>query len=465
MNELGVPKIGLLPLMLEMYKKYSPELVNKQKPFIDDIEKRLKAFSDVSKAGVCTNRIEIRAEIRKFEAYEIDLMVVIFISYATSMAALSPLLETNIPVLLFSTTPKSSMAEGMSMEDIMLNHGVHGYMDLANVLKRNGRRYFFVSGKKDSDEVYREIELCARVSRVKNILHNSVIGIAGYTFDGMGDLGVDITYLNAALGPEIRHVPLTVIADKISKVNEKELEKEMNNDVKNYNVDKSIDREIHVESNRFYLGLLKIINEFSLNAFTMHFQAILENPDIKTIPFLAISKLQSNGLAYAGEGDLVGATGNLLLRYLFGDTLFTETFCPDFKGGRIVMGHMGESNPAFGKKTVLRRKKFVFGKAIDPVIADVEMQQGRASVLNLGIVENNRFQMIVYMGEICKKIHGSADVDMPYFHFKPDIPLERFLYEYSMAGGTHHIAMTKGDRREELKKLSGILDVDMIILE
>ena len=128
------------------------------------------------------------------------------------------------------------------------------------------------------------------------------------------------------------------------------------------------------------------------------------------------------------------------------------------------MGRMGVSNPAFGVETVLRRKKFVFGKALDPVIIDVHMKAGKVTALNLGIAEDNKFQMIVYTGEICEKIPGSKDIDMPYFHFKPDVKLEDFLAEYSTAGGTHHISMTRGDRKEDLVKLAGLLQLDIVVM-
>jgi L-arabinose isomerase len=296
------------------------------------------------------------------------------------------------------------------------------------------------------------------------MLRDSRIGIAGYTFDGMGDFGVDTTFLNAALGPEVRHVPLNELAGMIEGVSDAEAEREIEKDRAQNTVDGGVDAEIHRESNRVYLGLKRIVEKLSLNAFTMHFQGILENPEIRTLPFLAISKLQKEGLAYAGEGDLLGASGNLMLRLLCGDTLFTETFCPDFDGGRIVMGHMGESNPAFGTRTTLRRKKFVFGEALDPVIADVEMKEQKLTALNLGIVEEGAIRMAVYTGQTCTRIPGSADIDMPYFHFKPDMGLEDFLTEYGLAGGTHHAALTPGDRREELARLAEVLGVEIGIL-
>jgi L-arabinose isomerase len=125
---------------------------------------------------------------------------------------------------------------------------------------------------------------------------------------------------------------------------------------------------------------------------------------------------------------------------------------------------MGESNPSFGHKTVLRRKKFTFGEALDPVIADVHMQQQRVTVLNLGMVDQQDYQMILYTGEICDRIPGSDDIDMPYFHFKPDMKLEDLLTEYGMFGGTHHVAMVKGDRIDDLLKLAEWLHINAVVL-
>jgi L-arabinose isomerase len=464
MNELGKPGIGLLPLMLEMYREYEPEMVQKQKPFIDTVRKKLEKFARLSVGEVCANRKEVAAAVQSFEKDSVDLIVIIFIAYATSISALNPLLGTAIPLLLFSTAPKSSMAQGMSMEDIMLNHGVHGYMDLANVFRRRGRQFVFVSGSLKDERAFGEIERWSKAARAKKLLGSGVIGMAGYTFDGMGDFGVDTTHLNATLGPELKHVPLTLLAESIQSIGDEELKREAELDRKNFSINGDVDEEMLKESNRFFLGLRKVVESLSLNAFTMHFQGILENPHIRTLPFLAISKLQQLGLAYAGEGDLLGATANLIMRYLCGQALFTETFCPDFDGGRIVMAHMGESNPAFGTKTVLRRKRFAFGEALDPVIADVHMREGKVTVLNLGIVDENYFQMIVYTGRVCKKIPGSDAIDMPYFHFKPDMPLEELLTEYGLLGGTHHLAMTEGDRREELVGLAQILNVEIVAL-
>jgi L-arabinose isomerase len=323
MNDAGKPKLGLLPLMLEMYRKYAPDMMKRQEPFLQGISRRLGAFSEVVRAPVCATRSEVQAGIRELESSDPDMLIIVFIAYAASIITLKPLLATHLPLLLFSTAPKSSMAEGMTMDDIMLNHGVHGYMDLANVLRRSGRPFQFVAGRVDDEHAYAEIEAWARAARSRRLLADSRIGLAGYTFDGMGDFGLDTTYLNATLGPEVHHLPLDLLADRIRSVTEDEIKTEIASDRRIFKVDSGVDETIHRESNRMYLGLKKVAEELCLNGFSMHFQGILENPEIRTLPFLAISKLQQQGLAYAGEGDVLGVTMGLMSRFLSGSSWVT----------------------------------------------------------------------------------------------------------------------------------------------
>ena len=54
MNTPDKPKIGLLPLMLELYKTYSPELEERQQPFIRNVFDKLGRFSFVLEEKGCT---------------------------------------------------------------------------------------------------------------------------------------------------------------------------------------------------------------------------------------------------------------------------------------------------------------------------------------------------------------------------------------------------------------------------
>ena len=458
------PIVGIVPLMLELYKGIDPEFIRKQTPFLEELRDLLSREMTVTLAPICASYAETNQAVRTLEGAGVQGIVVVCTSYATSVSSAKPILATPLPVLLFSTSPQESMAEGMTGADIMLNHGIHGYMDLANVLKRNRRRFTFAAGHYRSPEALAKISRWAKICAVRAALQKAKVGITGYTFDGMADLGLDPAFLNTRLGPEIIHIPLSLITGRIREVDQKEVDTERALDGERFDVADNVDRDTHDKSNRLYLALRSIVEERGLSGYTMHFEAVLDHPDMEVHPFLALSKLQERGIGYAGEGDILGTTAWIMLNRLCGRAMFSEPFCPDFRGGRIVMGHMGESNPAFGTKTVLKRRRASFGATVDSVIPDVHMKEGTLTVANLAVFEDNRLQLTAFRGTVCPKIPGDPGIDMPYFHLKPELPLEDLLSAYGLAGGSHHVILMEDDTTEELFGLAGVLELDYVLL-
>jgi L-arabinose isomerase len=48
--------------------------------------------------------------------------------------------------------------------------------------------------------------------------------------------------------------------------------------------------------------------------------------------------------------------------------------------------------------------------------------------------------------------------------YNPNPPLEELLAEYGRAGGTHHVAVTRGDRREEIAAVAELFNLDLHVL-
>jgi L-arabinose isomerase len=53
----------------------------------------------------------------------------------------------------------------------------------------------------------------------------------------------------------------------------------------------------------------------------------------------------------------------------FPETTFTEMFCPDWKGNKIFLSHMGEINTDLcAEKAILQEKPFPYTDADNPVV-------------------------------------------------------------------------------------------------
>ena len=82
------------------------------------------------------------------------------------------------------------------------------------------------------------------------------------------------------------------------------------------------------------------------------------------------------------------------------------------------------------------------------------MKPGRACFANLAPTADG-FRLVLAEGEMQKLPEriGSFENSVSGW-FKPDVPLCRFLEEYSRAGGTHHGVLVYGATAETLRHLS-----------
>ena len=105
---------------------------------------------------------------------------------------------------------------------------------------------------------------------------------------------------------------------------------------------------------------------------------------LNAVPFLEASKAMARGVGYAGEGDVLTAALVGALSRAFGDTTFTEIFCPDWSGNSLFLSHMGEMNPDIaGEKPRLVEKPFPYTQAQNPAILACAPKPGPAVFVNL----------------------------------------------------------------------------------
>ncbi len=457
--------IGILPVMLDAYKLYDSKYRVIQEKFVNDLAAELNNFAKIEIAQICSERQVVQKEITHLAQLGVKGLVVLFTSYAPSMILLEPLLSTTLPILLFNTSPKAEMGEGYSMTDILFNHGLHGNMDLANMLTRNKRKYSVVAGYYRNTRILGQIDKWISLCCLLSEMNNSKIGITGNPFDGMGDLGIDYSLIHSLFGTEVVTIPSAQIAISLASVKEEEIITENERDKQLYKISDDLDDEILNESNRLYLAISKILRDREIMGYTMNYQDFLSFPGIMTHPFWALSKLQSEGIGYAGEGDVFGAVFCTIMQQLFGKALFSEPFCPDYGNGRLIMGHMGEANPSFGIETILRKKLISFGAPINPVVADVHMREQQVTVSNLAVIGGNRVQLTAFRGHICPKVMPDTSVDMPCFHLQPEIELTELLTGYGNAGASHHVVITEGDCFSDLKLLADWYDFSLVLIK
>jgi L-arabinose isomerase len=456
-------RIGLLGLTLQLYHDASPEMMPGLEAFSAELRDTLAAYADVVHTPVVWNRQGVEEAVRRFEAEEVQLVVVVLLSYSQSLASLPALLRTNLPLLIWNTQKLHTVGPDFGPDDMTYNHGMHGVQDLCNVLLRHDRPFQLVTGHYRDPKCLERITARIRAAAAVRRLRGAKVGVLGHTFDGMGDLYIDQTELLAKTGVEVTHVSAARLAALVEGVSDADAIASVERDRAEFSVDPEVTLEHHLRSARLELGIRRLVAEQGLWAFCSLFTAATDHPGIRTQPFLAVSKLLAEGFGYGGEGDATSATAVMLMQGLTQDTNFVEMFTIDFGGEAVFMNHMAETNPRLARADVpvrlcLNDANWLPG---EPSVCVFAVQRpGLVTLVDLVAGPGGKLKMILATGEV-EDWGPAPGILSPHFKWRPRSSdgVAAFLTRYSLEGGSHHLALGYGDHREALRAAASILGI------
>ncbi len=460
------PRIGLLPLYLELYDNAAPEA----RPEID-------AFQDKIVSGLRSRKIvvlstparrlkeEFDGAVRLFEDAGVDVIVTLHLAYSPSLESIEALAGTDLPVVVLDTTLDYAYGPATDPARVMFNHGIHGVQDLCNMLIRRGKPFRIEAGHWEKSDVLDRVASWARAAMIRSRLKNARVGRIGEPFKGMGDFAVEAETLRTAIGVETIVCDLAKLAKLMPADDDPAVAAEMADDLARFKAD-SLDAEAHKRTTRVSLAVRRWIEKEKLTAFTANFLAFGPATGVPTVPFLEASKAMSRGIGYAGEGDVLTASLVGALGSIYPGVTFTEIFCPDWESNRIFLSHMGEMNLDLADgQPVLTEMPFPWADAENPVVAYGRFRGGRAVLVNLAPGPDDTFsliaapvQMIQVEGEdrMALSIHG---------WFEPPMSIADFLEHYSQIGGTHHSALVYGDLALEIARFGELMGWDTYLID
>jgi len=459
------PKIGLLPLYLQLYDKTDPARRDKFAPFIAEITRLFEeSGASVLQSGICRVDPEFRQAVEQFERASTDLIVAVHLAYSPSLEAADALCNTKIPLLLLDTTMDYDFGPAVDPARIFFDHGIHGVQDLASVLRRRKRPFEIVAGHLGEPGLAERATGIAKAAHAAKRMLNSRVMRIGESFHGMGDFAVAETVLRGAFGIQLDTIGIDELSNEILRVGADAVAAEMDSDLARFTVEAS--RETHERSVRVGLGLRRLLERGGYSAFSMNF-LVFDRPDrpADCVPFLEASKAMARGLGYAGEGDVLTACLVGALGAGFGSATFCEIFCPDWKGGALFLSHMGEVNPEIAAGIPrLIEMDFPYTDAKNPVIPACAFRPGAATLVNLAPGPEDSFGLVV------SEIEVLGDATHPGMHnsirawIRPARPLGAFLEAYSRAGGTHHSALVYGRQTETLKAFAAFTGMSITVV-
>ena len=459
-------RVGLLGLMLELYDAL-PDLKPKMAAFAEELVRSLTPIAEVDFPGVCNTRDQVDRTVAAFEGEDKDLIIVVLLTYAPSHIAISALLHTRLPVVIFNTQQLLSITPDVTSEATLWNHGMHGVQDLCNTLLRAGRPIHMVTGHYQDERAIAEVAGWCRAAQALRAARRMRLGLLGYPMEGMGDFGIDQTALLAQFGAEVHHLAMKEIAARAKTAPAEVIAEQMVDDRQRFQIDSSITEREHEASSRLEWALRNTLQENGLHGFAAHFVAVGQEGWLETLPFLAAAKLLGEGYGFGGEGDVTSAAATALMAGLAGAANFTEMFTMDPAHDAVLMMHMGEGNWKMARRDapihMLRSKLGLVELKIAPLLLAFSLQPGEVTLLSLTTASEGKLRFVVAEGEVMDFPYV-ADLGRPHYKFRPTSAdgLPGFLTRFSLAGGSHHQALAYGHWADTLEKLAVLLGVDCV---
>ncbi len=340
---MPTPRVGLLPLYIELYDNAWPELRTRVDGFYQQIASALTERGlELSTVPVCRLKPEFEMAIRKFEDDGVDAIVTLHLAYSPSLESSSALASTSLPVVVLDTTPTYSYGPRQDPQELFYNHGIHGVQDMCNLLLRNKKPFVVAAGHWQKSDVLDRVAGFAKSARLAGALRRARVGKLGPVFAGMGDFFVPQDKLKESLGIQTIEGSSSQIQSLLAEVSDAAVEAEIAWDKVNFSL-RSVDPEVHRRATRAGLAVRRWIEKERLTAFTINFMAVDKASGLPAMPFLEASKGMARGLGYAGEGDILTAAFVGALASVYPETSFTEMFCPDWEGDTVFLRPHGRN--------------------------------------------------------------------------------------------------------------------------
>jgi L-fucose isomerase-like protein len=207
--------------------------------------------------------------------------------------------------VVLMATPENPVGEMISSCSLV---GAHAF---AATLRQLGRPFEIVYGGADWSETERQLRRAIPLAMLGASLSQSKMGLIGFHAPGFVDMHPDPFLMSKTFGIEMQHVGLVEFMDLVNSQPQDEVER----DCAAMNAVriplKDIEATDLAVQSRYYLALRKLIEAESFASLAIRCWPELPNV-VGHWPYLALSRLASEGYPVACEGDVDGALCCLL---------------------------------------------------------------------------------------------------------------------------------------------------------
>ncbi|MHC4394298.1 MAG: L-arabinose isomerase family protein [Planctomycetota bacterium] len=450
-------KIGLLAGVAELYNRlWTAENHRDLQQLVDEVSEHLSDDRlEVIKSDIVSTAEQVDNACRKFDAEQVDLLVVALAPYCPSGVIAPALLRGKTPVVLW---PMQSMPELVPEQydraTINLNHGVHAVQDLANVLGKKSEPFGLIHGHWQQEGFLDEFKSWTQAGRAICAMQRSNPVQIGGHFEDMLDLQIGEEAFVKEMSIEAKIVSCDELCQLLADADKQEVTQCLGRYREIFDIAKDVDEELLGKAARGEVAVRSVMLREKSSACGLNFLELCNDQRIADGFHVAASMFMKDGFGYAGEGDWVTASFVYALQQGFGEASFTEIFSVGYADNRLMLKHWGEGNFGMARaKPKLIHSKFTDKNTAEFVAVDFEFEVGDVTLVNLNSTDDGRGQLISITG--CITEDNLPKATGPRAVFKPTAnDVRDVLNEYAYAGGSHHSGLVKGHNRTVIEKIS-----------
>lgn len=213
------------------------------------------------------------------------------------------------PIVLLAT-PERPTGEKVSSCSLVANHL------WASVLRQANHPFELVYGDPDSPDTRQQLARAVSIATAARAARTAKIGLIGSHAPGFIAMGADPLTLSRALrGTQLHNLSLTQFIDRCNAIDDKSVARDVDQ-VRSIGLPMKGASAADLPANsRYYLAIRQLMHEEALDAIAVQCWPELSN-SVGHWPYLAFTRLTSEGIPVAMEGDVDAAIQSLMANHL-----------------------------------------------------------------------------------------------------------------------------------------------------
>ena len=395
----------------------------------------------------------VKHALHSLKVSEIDLAVLFQATFADSSMTMSIAGALDAPIFLWSV-PEPHTGGRLRLNSFC------GINLAGHALTRAGFRYGYAFAAPDEHGVMDNILVQARAGRARRILRSAQLGRVGENPDGFETCLLRPKELKKRFGVEI--VQLDLEADVFSHV--RETKPEITQPIKDElatrvsNLDEMEHEAVH-GSLSTYLTLKQIATNQDLHGFAVRCWPEFFT-ELGCAACGAMSMLSDEMIPCSCEADVNGTLTQLILQSISGTQAFgTDMVSVDTENDALVIWHCGlaplsMADPEGEKRVTIHSNRKL------PLLMDFTLKPGPVTIARLSEATGD-YVLAIGEAEIIRAPRSfSGTSGLLRFDQPAMCVIDTILSE----GLEHHISITYGNYKEELKALANMLNVPVVTL-